>query len=147
MSDNSLQNTSLLGVPFEAIPLNGTQSRSMLNKFITGDSVPEQDLCDEFGRNYRSHLQQLRGDRYLHWRFIDERDAQNIIVARRLDTRHLSGDRKLDALARAERRKELREDSHREAVDGASRVRSAYAELEEANQILAELKRENAQQN
>lgn len=123
-----------------AIPKAGTQCRKMLDLFMSGDSIPEQQLCDEFGRNYRSYLQQLRGKPFQYWRFIDVRE-NGLIEYRYLDPRHLSKVRYLDALARAERRKELKKESHTEAMSGASRVQQAYKELEAANEELEALKR------
>ncbi|EHZ2536568.1 TPA: hypothetical protein NKQ48_000879 [Vibrio parahaemolyticus] len=127
-------------IPQNAIPRVGTQCRKMLDLFMGGDSIPEQQLCDEFGRNYRSYLQQLRGRQFQYWRFIDVRE-NGVIEYRYLDPRHLSKVRYLDALARAERRKELKKESHTEAMSGASRVRQAYKELEAANDELEALKR------
>lgn len=127
-------------IPQNAIPEIGTLDRAMLDIFITGNTVPEQMLCDEFGRNYRSYLQKLRGDRYGHWRFLEVKES-GVIESRYLDQRHLSGDRYLDSLARAERRKELRKESHTEAMNGASRIQQAYKDLEEATEELEALKR------
>lgn len=126
-------------IPQAAIPAVGTIDRAMLDMFMAGETVPEQALCEEFGRNYRSYLQKLRGDRFHHWRFIDVKE-HGVIEARYLDPRHLSGDRYLDALARAERRKELKKESHTEAMSGASRVQQAYKDLEAANEELEALK-------
>jgi hypothetical protein len=131
-------------IPQNAIPEVGTIDRAMLDMFMTGEAIPEQTLYDEFGRNCRSYLQKLRGDRYSHWRFIEIKE-NGVIEARYLDPRHLSGDRYLDSLARAERRKELRKESHIEAMNGASRIQQAYKELEEATEELEALKG-NAQQ-
>ncbi|ENM3880659.1 hypothetical protein AB5A14_000846 [Vibrio cholerae] len=127
-------------IPQKAIPKIGSPCRRMLDLFITGEAIPEQRLCDEFGRNYRSHLQRLRGDRFQYWRFVEVRD-KGVIESRYLDPRHLSGDRYLDSLARAERRKELKKESLTEAIHGAGRTPTAYAELEAANDELKALKR------
>ncbi|EJL6784795.1 hypothetical protein NMR91_003696 [Vibrio alginolyticus] len=34
-------------IPQNAIPKAGTQCRKMLDLFMGGDSIPEQQLCDE----------------------------------------------------------------------------------------------------
>lgn len=128
------------GIPTEAIPAIGTNARKMIDLYQAGDEIQEQSLCDIFGRNYRSILQRLRGDAFLHWRFIPI-EKNGVIEARRLDSRHLSGDRYQDALARAERKKELKTESHQEAMLGASRVVPAYEDLIEATQKLAELEK------
>lgn len=143
MMDNN--NRLLDGVPEEAIPSAGSRARLMLDLFLTGEQIPEQLLCDLFGRNYRSTLQRLRGDDFNFWRFIEVKE-NNVIEARYLDPRHLSGSYDLDQLARAERRKELRADSHTEAMLGASRVQKAFEELREADRELFTLQKENAQQ-
>lgn len=137
-------NRLLVGVPEEAIPPAGSRARLMLDLFLTGEKIPEQLLCDQFGRNYRSLLQRLRGHDFYFWRFIEVRE-NNVIEARHLDPRHLSGSYHLDQLARAERRRELKADSHTEAMFGASRVQKAFEELQAATQELNNLQKENAQ--
>ena len=127
-------------IPTAAIPEIGSKPRLMLDLFITGEVISEQALCDQFGRNYRSILQRLRGDFHHHWNFISVKE-NNVIEARYLDPRHLLSNRKQDALARAERRKELKTESHQEAMLGASRVAIAYEDLIEASQTLAELEK------
>lgn len=138
-----MNDKSLLGIPTEAIPPAGKPVRQMLDLFLMGDEVPEQHLCDQFGRNYRSLLQRLRGDAYLNWRFIDVID-NGTIEARYLDPRHLSQDRRLDALARAERKKELKAESHKEAMEGASRIQVAFEEFTEASEKLCEMQVQQA---
>lgn len=137
-------NRLLLGIPETSIPPSGTNARKMLDLYLTGEKVSEQLICDSFGRNYRSTLQRLRGDDFNFWRFIDVRE-NNVIESRYLDPRHLSHSYELDSLARAQRRKELRIDSHNEAMLGASRVQKAFEELQEATQELNHLQKENAQ--
>lgn len=133
------ENKALIGVPVEAIPPVGTPARRMLDMYLGNDAVAEDELCEVFGRNYRSTLQMLRGDRYLNWRFLDVVE-DGVIESRYIDPRHLSQDRNLDALARAERRAELKAESFKEAVHGANRVKPAYEELEEARAKLFELR-------
>ncbi len=130
-------------IPQNAIPEIGTVERAMLDLYMSGEHVPEQTLCDEFGRNYRSVQQKLRGDRYCHWLFIEVKE-KGVIEARYLDPRHLSQDREQDALARAERRQELRRESLLDAINGASRVQTAFDELEVANQELFELQKKTS---
>jgi hypothetical protein len=128
------------GIPTEAIPAEGSPARRALNLYMNGGEIEEQALYNELGLNCRSLLQRLRGDRFLHWNLISIKEDGEII-RRYLDPRHLSGDRYQDALARAERKKELKEDSHKEAMLGASRIGSAYEDLIEATQKLSELKK------
>lgn len=133
-----MSNFKYQGVPIEALPATDSKARAMLDLYQKGVDVPEQTLCDLFGRNYRSILQRLRGDAFLNWRFISI-EQSGVIEARKLDSRHLSGDRYQDALARAERKKELKSESHQEAMLGASRVALAYEDLVDAVQKLSEL--------
>ena len=128
------------GVPMEAIPASGTPARRMLDLYMTNSEVKEQRLCDEFGRNYRSLIQRLQGDRFLHWNLIPILEDGKI-DRRYLDQRHVSGDRYLDSVARAERKKELKSDSHKDAMFGASRVCSAFEDLIDASNYLSELKK------
>lgn len=127
------------GIPAEAIPAMGTLARAMLDLYMTGEDITEQILCDEFGRNYRSLQQRLKGDRFLHWNLIPILEDGEI-NRRYIDPRHLSGDRCQDSIARAERKKELKSDSHKEAMTGASRVSSAFEDYMEASQYLDQLK-------
>jgi len=132
-------------IPEAAIPEIGSKPRLMLDLFMTGGVISEQALCDKFGRNYRSILQRLRGEKYHYWYLIPVKE-NNVIEARYLDPRHLLSNRNQDALARKVRRKELKQESLNEAINGASRVQKAYEEFEEARTKLAELEKENAQQ-
>ena len=128
------------GVPTEAIPPLGAKARIMLDLYLTGEEIPEQKLCDLLGLNFRSVLQRLRGDRYLNWNLITiTQDGE--IFSRYLDSRHLSGDRNMDALARAERKQQLKEESLNVAILGADRVKFAYEDFKEADIYLAELKK------
>jgi hypothetical protein len=134
-----ISNTEYLGVNLSSIPPMGSKHRQMLNLYMSGEVVQEDILCDEFGRNFRGIFQALRGDKYCHWRFVDIQDENGIIEARQIDSRHLSQDPILDSLARAERRKELKADSFKEAVAGANRVKPSYAEYMEATDFFNEL--------
>jgi hypothetical protein len=135
----TISNTEYLGVALDSIPPLGSKHRQMLNLYMSGEIVQEDTLCDKFGRNFRGIFQALRGDKYCHWRFVDIQDENGIIEARQIDSRHLSQDLILDSLARAERRKELKADSFKEAVAGANRVKPSYDEYIEASELLNDL--------
>ena len=128
-----------LGVNLNSIPPIGSKHRQMLNLYMSGEIVPEDTLCDKFGRNFRGIFQALRGDKYCNWRFVDIQDENGVIEARQIDLRHLSKDPIQDSLARAERRKELKADSFKEAVAGANRVKPSYDEFIEATELLSKL--------
>ncbi|MFA0523896.1 hypothetical protein AB4517_09875 [Vibrio sp. 10N.222.52.C3] len=134
-----MSNLSLIGIDEEAIPKYGTPARQLLDMYLTGAVVEEDEIVEVFGRNVRTLIQALRGDRYKNWRLINICDNDGVISARHLDPRHLSQDREQDALARAQRRKELKEVSHRQAMKGAARVERAFNELEDANNELTDL--------
>ncbi|WP_282177277.1 hypothetical protein [Vibrio nereis] len=134
----------LTGVPENAIPPVGTEERKMLELYLSGEAVSEQRLCDEFGRNYRVPLQYLRGDKYRYWHFISLKEKR-VIEARYLDERHLSGDNELDALARAERKWQLKRDSKNEAKRGNIRLKRALKEYAEALHELYQLQKKKAQ--
>tara|TARA_R100000544_G_scaffold31136_1_gene17381 strand:+ start:1862 stop:2332 length:471 start_codon:yes stop_codon:yes gene_type:complete len=135
----TISNTEYLGVNLSSVPPMGSKHRQMLDLYMSGEVVQEDILCDKFGRNFRGIFQALRGDKYCHWRFVDIQDENGIIEARKIDSRHLSQDPILDSLARAERRKELKADSFKEAVAGANRVKPSYDEYMEASDFLNEL--------
>ncbi|MFA0349673.1 hypothetical protein AB4486_22495 [Vibrio sp. 10N.222.55.C6] len=134
-----MSNLSLIGINEEAIPKFGTPHRQLLEMYLTGECVEEDEIVKVFGRNVRTLIQALRGDRFNHWRFISIYDSDGVISARHLDPRHLSQDRQQDALARAERRKELKSSSHRQAMKGAARVERAFDELQAASNELTDL--------
>lgn len=142
----TISNTEYFGIDADAIPPTGSKHRLMLDPYMNGKTILEDELCNKFGRNYRGIFQALRGDKYEHWRFIDIFDENGIIVARQIDERHLSKSYEQDRLARAERKKELKEDSFREAVAGANRVKPSYEELTEATSNLNELQTTNTLQ-
>lgn len=135
----TISNTEYLGVALESIPPIGSKHRQMIDLYMSGEIVQEDTLCDKFGRNFRGVFQALRGDKYGHWRFVDIQDENGIIEARQIDLRHLSTDPIQDSLARAERRKELKADSFKEAVAGANRVKPSYDEFMEASDLFNEL--------
>jgi hypothetical protein len=85
-----------------------------------------------FNGNQRSPIQALGGDDYCHWLIHPIKNDKEIIVSRILDERHFSGDKKLDADARKERRHELKKRSHKQAKEGVARESKARQELSEA---------------
>ncbi|MFT5815115.1 MAG: hypothetical protein ACI9VT_002886 [Psychroserpens sp.] len=135
----TISNTEYLGVALDSIPPIGSKHRQMLDFYMNGEKVQEDTLCDKFGRNFRGIFQALRGDKYCNWRFVDIHDENGIIEARQIDLRHLSQDSTLDSLARAERRKELKSDSFKEALASANRVKPSYDEYIEATELLNDL--------
>jgi hypothetical protein len=125
---------NLLNHPEKAIPRMGTQSRQYLDLILQGP-VKELDAMVIFNGNQRSPIQALRGDDYNHWMIHSVLDERGRIISRELDSRHLSGDIKLDAQARCERKKEFKALSCKEAVQGHLRMPQAIADK---NNSLAE---------
>ncbi|MDF2413045.1 hypothetical protein [Aeromonas sp. 1HA1] len=121
--------------PALAFPRLNCKARMVLALLLRDESVTEKELCRQFGHNYRSLLQRLEGDRYL-WRIINVLGADGKILARKLDDRHKSGDLRLDAQARHERRVELRTKSAAQAINEAQRAARASVEKLEAIELL-----------
>jgi hypothetical protein len=121
----------LFTAPNEAIPLIGTQARQYLDLLTLGE-VKESDAMLLFNGNQRSPIQALGGDEYCHWLIHPIKNNEGIIVFRVLDERHFSGDKKLDADARKERRHEFKKRSHKQAKEGVARESKARQELSEA---------------
>jgi hypothetical protein len=129
--------------PVSAIPKANTKAYRLLALLANGKPVPEIHILIELGGNCRSQLQALKNDTYGHWNIIPEFDDKGIIVSRRLDPRHLSGDPMLDARARAERRVELKRESLTLSIHEKARTSKARAELSEAEDHLLGLESGN----
>ncbi|NQY88362.1 MAG: hypothetical protein HRT51_11580 [Colwellia sp.] len=117
--------------PEKSVPRIGTQPRQYIDLILQGP-VEELDAMLMFKGNQRSPIQALRGDDHDHWMINSILDKKGKIVSRELDWRHLSGDKALDAQARLERKKELKELSCKEAVQGHVRMPQAIAEKNDA---------------
>lgn len=124
--------TTLTGVfPTHSIPSIGTKARKYLDLLFEG-VVKESEAMLLFNGNQRSPIQELGGDRFGNWSIETIENDYGIITARKLDDRHLSGDPNLDAEARKQRRKTLKETSHKQAKQGRIREPRASKELAEA---------------
>ncbi len=130
-------------VPAYTIPKLGTKAYRLLVLLADGNAVNNEHILNSLGGNYRSQLQALQNKRYGFWNIIAEYDDKGIIVSRKLDPRHLSGEPKLDARARAERRVELAKESLEQSIHEKARVSKARAELSEAEDHLLGLESEN----
>lgn len=129
--------------PASAIPKANTKAYRLLALLANGEPVPEVHILIELGGNCRSQLQALKNDTYGHWNILPEYSDKGIIVSRRLDPRHLSGDPMLDARARAERRIELARESLAQSIHEKARTDKAMAELSKAEDHLLGLESEN----
>jgi hypothetical protein len=124
-------NILLFTAPNEAIPPLGTNARQYLDLLALGE-VKESDAMLLFNGNQRSPIQDLGGDRYCNWLIRPIENEQRVIIARKLDERHFSGDKQLDTDARKERKRTLKESSHKQAKQGRIREKKAFQEREEA---------------
>jgi len=121
----------LFTAPNEAIPPLGTNARQYLDLLALGE-VKENDAMVLFNGNQRSPIQDLGGDRYCNWFIRPIENEQGVIIARKLNERHFSGDKQLDADARKERKRTLKECSHKQAKQGRIREKKAFQERAEA---------------
>jgi hypothetical protein len=133
MSDKTLS-PIYASAPSGAFPPFGTKPFILLMELINGEPVLKTALFDIFSDGLRSPLQQLEGDSFENWLIHRIKDDRNVIIGFQLDSRHLSGDPKIDAAARRERKKEFKKDSLREARLGKKREPKALCEFLEAKQ-------------
>ena len=125
-------NKLLFIAPDGAIPKAGTNAAKLLTLLMSGEPVNELELAVIFYSNQRSPIQDLGGDKLLHWLIHPIINEQGKIVARQLDKRHLSGCAKLDSDARKERRKQLKQLSYKQAKQGRIREPKIRFECSEA---------------
>ncbi|EDU9511979.1 hypothetical protein PZ82_003961 [Salmonella enterica subsp. enterica serovar Ohio] len=125
--------------PAHTIPKQDSPAYRILKALAEGE-VSEDGIAAIAGRNYRSPLQQLMGERY-GWFLVHSTIGEDgEISGRYLDPRHLSEQWGADASARTERRITLAEISYREATQGAEREKAALRELIRAEDFAEELK-------
>ena len=133
-SSNTSPFSLLSNAPVKAIPKSNTKAFRLLSILIDGEKHDRNRLILDplLGESMRSALQDLRGDKLLHWLIhsdVCKRTGAKII---QLDPRHLSGDIEEDAVARRERRKQLKEVSAKEAMHGRIREARAIREMSAA---------------
>lgn len=124
----------LQAIPQEAVPKNGTRAYEYLMTLLRNypaDTL-EEELNKLFKGRQRSPLQSLMGDQNYYWQIEPVFDESGLIVARRLDSRHCSGNTELDTCARRERRKKFKEESYKQAKQGRTREPRALREREAA---------------
>jgi hypothetical protein len=116
--------------PLESIPKLKTKAYRLLSFLVDGNKHDRNRLILDplLGESMRSALQDLRGDKLSHWLIhssvCEDTGAKTI----QLDPRHLSGDTEQDAEARRERRKQLKEESAKGAIQGRIREPKALRE-------------------
>lgn len=120
------------------IPKENTQAYQLLLLLLDNDEVSEAELTRIFNGRQRSPIQILGGDKYC-WNIINHTNDRGVIFARSLDPRHKSGSKLEDAKARAERKSEYKQDSHKQAKRGRIRESKAFIESIRAKSELADL--------
>lgn len=125
---------AIMAAPFAAIPNSYTKAYHLLLWLSDGKKHDRNKLIldPSLGESMRSALQELRGDKLRHWLIhssVCEHTGEKTI---QLDPRHLSWDTELDAEARRERRKQLKELSAKKATEGRKREPKAIREKAEA---------------
>ncbi len=132
-----------IAAPAAAYPRKNSRPRLLLTLLLDGQEVPDAELYRKLGRNFRSAIQRLAGDRY-SWRIINVLDDEGVISARKLDPRHLTGCPIDDARARLERLNELKAKSHQQAMRERQRTARSALELQHAKERLVRFEQENA---
>ena len=120
------------------IPKSHTQAYKLLSLLLDKDEVLEAELTRIFNGRQRSPIQSLGGSKYC-WNIINHTNDKGVIFARSLDPRHKSGSKLDDAKARAERKSEYKQDSHKLAKQGRIRESTAFLESIRAKSELADL--------
>lgn len=120
------------------IPKSHTQAYKLLSLLLDNDEVLETELTRIFNGRQRSPIQTLGGDKYC-WNILNHTNDKGIIFARSLDTRHKSSSKLDDAKARAERKSEYKQDSHKLAKQGRIRESKAFIESIRAKSELTDL--------
>lgn len=120
------------------IPKANSQAYKLLLLLLEREQVLEAELTRIFNGRQRSPLQILGGDKYC-WNIINHTNDKGVIFARSLDPRHKSGSKPDDAKARAQRKSEYKQDSHKLAKQGRVRESKAFIESIRAKTELADL--------
>jgi hypothetical protein len=131
--------------PEDTIPELGTVQRQILDLISDVEPIERKELV-RIDDNFRRVIQELEGDRFGYWSIdrIHEGGSKKA-THYQINRRHFSSIES-DFLARAERRLELRKDSLEQAISESARVKPAFEELREAEQVLFDLNKGNAQQ-
>lgn len=120
------------------IPKPNSQAYQLLLLLLESDEVLEAELTRIFNGRQRSPIQTLGGDKYC-WNIINHTNDKGVIISRSLDPRHKSSSKLDDAKARAERKNEYKQDSHKLAKQGRIRESKAFIESIRAKSELADL--------
>lgn len=112
--------------PTKCFPLINTKGFKLLATFAQKKRIYREELVELLGDDYRTDIQALDGESNHHW-LIHRGKESNRVVYIELDERHYSMNIDLDNEARKERRKQLTDQSYKEAKLGRKREPIALA--------------------
>ncbi len=115
----------------KCFPLMNTKGFKLLALFAQRSRINREELAELLGDDFRTEIQALDGESNHHW-LIHRGKSGNRVVFIELDERHYSMDIDLDNEARKERRKQLTEQSYKEAKLGRVREPIALAKRVDA---------------
>ena len=123
-----------LYAPLEAIPTATQRGANLLLEKLS-DCKPHsrEEIAKLLGANYRSPLQALKGERFKFWLIHSVEQDNSKATFLQLDPRHRSADPEQDIAARLERRKQLKQESYKEAQQGWKRMPKAHTAMLEAD--------------
>lgn len=130
--------TLLLTAPKNAIPPAHSRAYHLLRLLADGKEIKRNDLVKDpvIGELLRAPLQALMGEKHQYWNIRTRRATRNSLATIRLDQRHLSNDKSLDAKARIERKATFRSLSLEQAKLGRIRESKAINEYVKAREEL-----------
>jgi hypothetical protein len=111
-------------------PLMNTKGFKLLALFAEKKRIYREELVELLGDDFRTEIQALDGSNY-HWLIHRGKEANRVVYID-LDDRHYSMNIDLDNEARKERRKQLTDQSYKEAKLGRVREPIALAKRTDA---------------
>jgi len=114
----------------KCFPLLNTKGFKLLALFAEKNRIYRTELVELLGDDFRTEIQALDGSNY-HWLIHRGKEANRVVYIE-LDERHYSMNIDLDNEARKERRKQLTDQSYKEAKLGRVREPIALAKRTDA---------------
>jgi hypothetical protein len=112
-------------------PLMNAKGFKLLSLFARKKRIYRPELVKYLGDDFRTEIQALDGETNHHWLIHRGKEANRIVFIE-LDYRHYSMNKDLDNEARKERRKQLTDQSYKEAKLGRIREPIALAKRVDA---------------
>ena len=116
--------------PSNCFPLMNTKGFKLIGLFAEKKRIYREELVEIIGDDFRTEIQALDGSNY-HWLIHRGKEANRVVYIE-LDERHYSMNIDLDNDARKERRKQLTNQSYKEAKLGRVREPIALAKRTDA---------------